>query len=238
MARTVNEQEYARKRDEILDAAMGIIFSKGYERMTIKDIIAALRISSGAFYHYFDSKPALVEAFIERIGRVSEQPLLPIISDPHLSAPEKLRGYFATFDQLRRVNMADVVEMSRFWYADANALVRQKVEEAVVEQRAPLLARIVRQGVEEGVWASAHPDQAGEVLMSLVKGMEDTFVRLLRSARKGDDGTECVEAILATHVAYMDAIERYLGAPSGSLQRADVESVRAWVNAMTEEEGE
>ena len=54
MARTVKEQEYAEKRNDILDSALRLVYSKGYERMTIQDIQADLQISSGAFYHYFE----------------------------------------------------------------------------------------------------------------------------------------------------------------------------------------
>lgn len=53
MARVVKEQEYSQKRNDILDAAVRLIYTKGYERMTIQDIQADLKISSGAFYHYF-----------------------------------------------------------------------------------------------------------------------------------------------------------------------------------------
>ena len=67
MARKVNEQEYAEKRNEILEAAQRLVFTKGYERMTIQDLQAELKISSGAFYHYFGSKPAVLEALAERM---------------------------------------------------------------------------------------------------------------------------------------------------------------------------
>ena len=35
MARVVKEQEYAAKRNEILDAAQRLIYSKGYTQMAI-----------------------------------------------------------------------------------------------------------------------------------------------------------------------------------------------------------
>ncbi len=233
MARTVNEQEHARKRSEILDATMRLIFAKGYERMTIQDIIADLRISSGAFYHYFDSKTAVLEAFVERIREGSQEPLLPVVDDPHLSALEKLRGYFATFDRLRREQRANVVEMGRVWYRDENALVREKVEAAVVQQRAPLLTQIVRQGVREGVFTTAYPDQAGEVVMSLLRGMENTHARMLLSYEKEPDKPDLVERIVTTHAAYMEAIERVLGAPQNCLHRAGAAEVEAWVTPGT-----
>jgi AcrR family transcriptional regulator len=232
MARTVKEQEYAEKRNEILNAAQRLVYTKGYERMTIQDILADLQISSGAFYHYFDSKPAVLEAFIERIKEETEKPLLPIIHDPHLSALEKLQGFFATLDRLRIAHKADVVRLGRVWYTDDNAIVRQKVDEAVLEQRAPLLTEIVRQGVREGVFTTAYPNQAGEVILSLLQGMGNAHARLLLSVDRETDEQRRVEEIVAVHAAYMDAVERVLGAPPNSLYRTDAEAVKVWVAAL------
>ena len=59
MARIVNEAAHTARRNAILDAAQRAIITKGYEQMAIADLLSELRISSGAFYHYFDSKPAI-----------------------------------------------------------------------------------------------------------------------------------------------------------------------------------
>src|ERR1700690_3102945 len=101
MARVVKESEYAAKRNDILDAAQRLVFTKGYEQMSIQDILEALSISKGAFYHYFDSKPALLEAFIERGEDALEQLFRAIVDDPALSAVEKLQRFFGTLDSLR-----------------------------------------------------------------------------------------------------------------------------------------
>jgi len=235
MARTVNELEHARKRDEILDAAMRLILAKGYEHMTIQDIITALGISSGAFYHYFGSKPALLEAFTERIREGSQEPLLTIVHDPHLSAIEKLQGYFAALGSLKVERRATVIEVGRVWYRDENAIVREKVEAAVLQQRAPLLAQIARQGVQEGVFTTSYPDHAGEVVMSLLQGMENAHARLLLSSEKERDVARAIEEVITTHAAYMEAIERVLGAPPNYLYRLDAEAVKMWVAPKTED---
>ncbi len=60
MARIVRPEQYAAKRVEILNAARRLMFSKGYERMSIQDILSEVRISSGAFHHYFASRGALL----------------------------------------------------------------------------------------------------------------------------------------------------------------------------------
>jgi len=203
--------------------------------MSIQDVLDEVQISSGAFHHYFDSRGALLEAFVERVKQEAEKPLLPIIHDPNLSAIEKLQGFFDTLDRLRTVHRADLVRLARVWYTDANAIVRLKVDEAVFQQRAPLLTEIVRQGIREGIFTTAYPDQAGEVMMSLLQSMGDTHARLLLSlGQKRDDDQRLIEEIVATHAAYLDAIERVIGTPPRSFSRTDVEAVNVWVAALRE----
>jgi len=60
MARTVNPEAVAAKRREILNAAGRLVLSKGYEQMSIQDILNEVQMSSGAFHHYFDSRGALL----------------------------------------------------------------------------------------------------------------------------------------------------------------------------------
>lgn len=232
MARTTRPEAVAAKRKEILDAAQRLVFTKGYEQMSIQDILKDIQISSGAFHHYFDSRRALLEALIEQIKQESEKPLLPIIHDPSLSAIEKLQGFFDVLDRLRTTHKADVVRLGRVWYADDNALVRLKVDEAVLEQRAPLLTEIVHQGIREGIFTTAYPDKSGEVILSLLQGMGNTHARLFLSFDQEHDDQRCIEGIIATYDAYMDAIERVLGVPPDSLRRIDTEAVNVWVEAL------
>src|SRR5215467_13975135 len=122
MARSVKEEEYAAKRNEILDVAQRLVFTKGYEQMSIQDILDALAISKGAFYHYFDSKPALLEAFIERGQEILEQTFRAIVDDPHLSALDKLRRFFSVLEGARLANQAFLTDLAHVWFADENAI--------------------------------------------------------------------------------------------------------------------
>ena len=53
-------------RRRIVDAAAELIFEQGIAHTTIEDVRAAADVSSSQLYHYFDDKPALVRAVIER----------------------------------------------------------------------------------------------------------------------------------------------------------------------------
>ena len=186
MARIAKPEEFASKRNAILAAAQRLVFTKGYEHMSVQDVLTDLQISGGAFHHYFDSRGALLDALIERIERESARPLLPIVHDPHLTAIQKLQGFLSALDRLRSKRKQEVIEAARVWYTDGNAIVRQRVDEALVTQRAPLLTEIVRQGLEEGIFTTSFPDQAGEVLMVLLQGMGDAHARLFGLSRYQD----------------------------------------------------
>ncbi len=229
--RTVNQEEYAAKRIEILAVVQRLIYTKGYEKMTIQDIRRELDMSNGAFFHYFDSKLAVLEAFIEQIQEETEKPLLPIIRDPQLSAIEKLQSFFGNLERLRLAQKTSVVNLLRVWYADDNVIVRQKVDDAVLRQRAPLLAEIVRQGIRERVFTTPYPDQAGEIILSLLRSMSNSHAKLLLSLEHEHDEQQCIKNIVTTHAAYMDAIERVIGASTPSLYRVDAEAVKVWVTA-------
>jgi AcrR family transcriptional regulator len=232
MARIVKEEDYAVKVNEILDAAAHLLYTKGYDRMTIADILDALQISKGAFYHYFESKAAVLEGFIERMNQHAAAALLPIIHDPELMAVEKLEHFFGTLDRMRMAHQTTVLELLRVWFADDNAIVRQKVNDSVIEQRAPMLVEIVRQGIAEGVFNTPHPDQSGELLLSLIQGMGNSHMKLMLSLDEGADPDQVAQGVLAAHEATMEAIERVLGAPSHALQRITIDQVRVWVDIM------
>ncbi len=152
MARTIKQQEYAEKRNDILDAAQRLVYSKGYERMTIRTSSPICIFPAGPFITTFDSKQAVMVALAARMQNDMEQRLQPIAQDAHLPATEKLQRAMATILRREISENAEtlIIALLRVWFSDENALVRSKVDEARVERFAPLLTEIVRQGIREG----------------------------------------------------------------------------------------
>jgi len=223
MARIV--KAHAVRRNEILDVAQRLIYTKGYEQMTIQDILDNLQISKGAFYHYFDSKQALLEAIIERMQQEVEQILLPIVQDPQLPALEKLHRFFATVSSWKAARKDFFLALLRVWYRDDNAIVRQKLRTTGTTWLAPWLSAIIHQGVEEGVLTTSYPDWVGEVALVLVMELGETLGRLLLSFDPEHDDLLRIEGTVAV---YTDALELVLGAPKDSLQIVDAETLSEW----------
>ena len=225
MARTVHEGKYTVKRQEIIDAAQRLVYTKGYDQMSIQDILNELHISKGAFYHYFDSKGDLLEALIERMRHEAEPIVLPIINDPALPTLDKLHRFFDTAARWKTARKEYLLALLHVWYADENALVRQKSTADVIKWFAPLLSGVIRQGAQEGVLTTSFPDQAAEIVLSLLQGLGDTFKDLLFGSEPPADKMRGAEAVVA---AYNDAMERVLGAPPGSLNLIDTDTLNEW----------
>ena len=226
MARIVNEAAYTARRNAILDAVERAVETKGYEQMAIADLLAELQISSGAFYHYFDSKPALLEALVERMGESISQLVLPIVQDRQLSALDKLQRFFATLDHHKRAHKRLVLAFLHIWYGDENAIFRHKLYRARVRRFTPWLEEIIQEGVEEGVFQTPYPDQAARVVISLLEDLGYATAELLLSQERSQDDLPRLQRIVE---ATAFALERVLGAPEGCLQHTSREGLELWL---------
>lgn len=226
MARIVNQQVHASRRNTILDAARRAIVTRGYEQTAISDLLDELGISSGAFYHYFDSKPNLLAALVERMADGIDEIVLPIIHDPSLDALAKLNRFFATLDRLKLDNKAVLLAYMRVWYADDNAIVRHKLHAARVKRFTPWLEEIIHQGIGEGVFTAPYPDQTARIILALLEDLGFATSELLLSEERSQDDLPYLQRIV---LATADALERVLGAPPGALQPSWSGDLSPWL---------
>lgn len=226
MPRIVKEEDYTAKRNEILDAARKLVYTKGFEAMSIQDILDGVKISKGAFYHYFDSKQSLLDGLVDRMMDEADQVMSPVLEAAHLSATEKMRRYFDAGSRWKVDQKPFMLNLMRVWYDDANALIRHKHEAAFVKHFSPKLAGLIRQGVEEGVFSTKYPDQFAGTMLGLSRGLEDKIVGLLLADHPPPDAEQQLERIVG---AYYESLERILGAPAGSLSTGSLDVVKEWL---------
>lgn len=230
MARVKKEEEHTAKRNEILDAALQLVYSKGYEKMTIQDILDRIQMSKGAFYHYFDSKTAVLEAIVERMAIEQVEPMFrSMVEDPHLTALEKLHRYFQMSTYWKTSNRAFLTQLMKTWYSDENALTRQKMLAMTVQYVGPFFTKIIKQGIQEGIFTAPHPEVASRVIINLIYDLSYTSGHLFMSAEAGQP--QALEEATTLFAAYSDVMERILDAPKGSIQPMTDEALKAWFSA-------
>jgi AcrR family transcriptional regulator len=225
MPRTLDPAAHALRRDAFVDAAQRLIQTAGYEQMSVQDVLDELDASRGAFYHYFDSKVALLDAVVERMVDAATATVAPIADDPDLPALHKLMGVFSGIGRWKAERKELMMAVVQVWFSDENAIVRERLRQRTAVRLTPLLTRIVRQGMAEGVFSVGSAEHAAVVLISLIHGGSETAGRLLVARQAGAISLEEVERTIA---AYTEAYERVLGLPAGSWTTFDTAALRLW----------
>jgi AcrR family transcriptional regulator len=230
MARTVDETAQQAKLNEILDCAQRLIYTDGYEEMSIQDICTSLGMSKGAFYHYFASKPALMEALLNRTSQQAVDLIFPILDDPDLPALEKLTKFYDHANNWKAEQKPYMMAIFQAWYKDENAIVRQKLVANFSERFNAPLTRVFHQGIEEGVFHPSVPEMAAEVVYTLMLQMSDSCGQLLLELTTNPDSPEdkVADHMASVIRAYTDAIERVLGAKPGSIHLVDMDMLMKW----------
>src|SRR3979490_670226 len=146
MARTVNATLRTVRRDAFLDVAQRLVQTKGYEAMSVQDVLDELEASKGAFYHYFDSKQALLEAVVDRFADGAMAGLAAMLAGPSLPALRKLEKVFAGIARWKADQKELVLAIMEVWNSDGNAIVREKLRRMTASRLRPLLSTLIRQG--------------------------------------------------------------------------------------------
>ncbi len=118
-----------------------------------------------------------------------------------------------------------MLELTRVWLSDENTLMRDKMWQHLMLRLTPLLAAILRQGDDEGVFAVASPEDTARVLVALLHGLNDLAVRTFVKRGEGGVSLAGVEAMVAAH---LEAMERILGVSAGTLTLVDGSLLREW----------
>lgn len=220
---------YDERYDEFLDVAQALFFSKGYERTSVKEIINAVGVAKGTFYHYFDSKvdllEALVEALIEQLYGQVQEIVDTVLGDGSMSGAQKFEQLFVQIGSWKVDNPEYVRESVRVYYQDENVLFRTKMVEAATEKMAPLFAGAIRQGVAEGSFDVAYPDEAARLVFVLNQTFSEAVVRMMLAGERREAAVRLMEPRLET---YARSVERILGAEEGSLDLIRMEHVVVW----------
>ena len=225
MARTLDPEAHAVRRDVFVDAAQHLIQTKGYEQFSVQDVLELAEASKGAFYHYFESKDALVDAVVDRMADQATVRVAPVLDDPSLPASRKLERLFGGMAEFKAERKDLVLGILRIWLSDDNAIVREKLRRLVAARLTPWLERIVRQGIAEGTFSSRHPEFLARVLVTLVQGMSELASELWVDRQTG---AVTLEEVKRTFDAYLEAFERMVGAPPGSLEFLDEPTIEFW----------
>ena len=155
-------KEYDERKNEILDAAEKMFRQKGYDKCTVQDILKEVGIARGTFYYYFESKEEVLVATVSRYKDIVIERADEILRLDDMSPDEKL---MRTFLAMRLSDKLDDVLLDNM-HKQENALLHQKTWSLIVEALAPILVKIIEEGVRKKVWHCRYPLQYMQIFLA------------------------------------------------------------------------
>ena len=148
----------------ILDASLDLFTTKGFDNVTIQDIVDNLGgLTKGAIYHHFKNKSEIFDAVVDRQRR-EYSIFADVAREADLSGLERLRMF------LRRY-LSDSSHRSVYHAADSsasNSAVLVKEMKDVIQVIAPYVRRFIEMGNSDGSLEVAYPKQVAEIAVFLV----------------------------------------------------------------------
>lgn len=223
MARVIKAPD--ERRSEFITAAQGLFYTKGYESTSVNDLIAAVGVSKGAFYHYFDSKQAILEALVDDMLSQYQTLVGGLIIEPGLDAISKWNLLLEVTNQWKIEQKEALISFAQIINMDENLPLKNKLMTKSSKLLASDYAVIIQQGVDEGVFETQDPNVVAELVVAVLRTFSDGLTELLlHPDTKGQSLQYAINKTTATQAS----VERILGAPKGSLSLIDRATLAAW----------
>jgi AcrR family transcriptional regulator len=185
---------------EIIDVTRKLINEKGLLNTSTNDIARTVGISRGTLYHHFESKEAILDALVDQISTEIYKRAREIAQDKSIPVLERM---IKTVLSLNIGSGSDQVILEHL-NSPNNIFLHQKVQKDMLHTIPGILAIIVEDGNEEGIFNTKHPYECMEMLVAYISVAFD------------DDSNERSENDdLNKLIALISNLERMLGAQEG-----------------------
>lgn len=189
----------AERRAEIVRTARALFLTKDYDKTTMQDFMNHLGIAKGTIYHYFKSKEELLEAVVEDIVSQHIEEMNILIQETSGNAMQKIQ---ALIEAGNKVAAPSVLEKL---HERGNEAMHTRLLVATLMKQAPIYAKLIQQGCEEGLFQTNFPLECAEFILSAIQFLTDLGI---------SPWTE--EDLIRRKRAFPKLIEQLLQAPPNS----------------------
>lgn len=163
------DKEYINHKDSVIKVAEELFFKNGYGKTTISQIIKEVNIAKGTFYYYFQSKEEVLDCIVEKHIKFLINKANEVKANNQLTLAEKIIGIIQS-QKLESVEEQKILEEI---YRPENALLQQKIRNKLIETLSPILAEIVIEGNEKGIFKAEYPLEYMAILLSATTVLTD-----------------------------------------------------------------
>jgi AcrR family transcriptional regulator len=212
MARTVKSHD--ERKSEILDTAQMLFYKNGYENTSVAQVIEAIDIAKGTFYHYFKSKAELLDQIVERIAANIDAIIDKVLEEPEENAIVELNNIYREIGQYKAMEKNVLIMMTKALYNDNNIILLSKLTKRRFETVAPRLAQVIVRGKKEGVFNTGVPDIVASLILNMGAPLSNEFAKYVLDDQLNENSKK---EYMQLCDCYEKAVERVLGASEGSI---------------------
>jgi AcrR family transcriptional regulator len=153
------------RKSELIDVAECLFMASGYEQTAISDIVREVNVSQGAFYYYFASKEDILLAVLKKNILIMERDLQEIADRECL-------------DEAIRINcMANCIlhftgsgkKILGYVHQEKSGTLHKKLTKVnPFSNIAPIMAKVISEGVQKGRFDVAQPIETSYLLIVLL----------------------------------------------------------------------
>jgi AcrR family transcriptional regulator len=205
------------RRAELIAVAQALFFERGYEKTSVEEIISRAGLSKGAFYYYFPSKEAVLEALAEQMAQESAAQALTIVADPTLNGYERLDLFLKHNRRLKVERAPEALALFEALFRPENIALYHQVFMRMSRVLAPVVAQILQHGMDDGSFLPGDAQVMAEILLGLTTTTHDTVAALMEA---GSEATfqAAAAAFQRRWTTQGIVVDRILGLPEGSIQ--------------------
>ena len=176
------------KYEQILDALQNLMESRSIQSISVSEIAQTAGMGKGSIYYYFPSKDAILDALIERNYEKPLETAKTLAGQTEISPFTRMAMIFqacrSSSSEFLRQEEKEPVSLTG---AQEHAFIHQKYMAHLISELKPVLAEIIRQGIDSGEIHFSDPAALAEiVLIVLTVKLDNTLVP---SSRDGIEGT-------------------------------------------------
>ncbi len=220
------------RRQAILDTAERLFYENGYERTSVQDVLDAMDMSKGGFYHHFESKLSLLEAICQQRSESGYQKCEAQVLACRGNAVEKLNLLFEQGFFFGQGSMDFIGLMVRVIYRDGCVQLKDALQKSLMRQYLPLATRIIHEGIQDKLFYNPNPDAIARILLMLNNCMTDEVAEAISRIEDENAALDALDLI----GAYRGSVELLLNAPYGSVRLLELERAAEIIKAMFEQD--
>ena len=220
------------RKEAIMRTAEKLFFEKGYGDTSIQDILDAMSISKGGFYHYFDSKNALLEEICRQRSARDIARLRAELFSNKFTPVQKLNLLLSALNLFSREEPGYAALMLRVSYVEGDVHFRDQLRSFMLDSLRPMVDEVLREGMADGSFFTRDPGNLGRLILMLGYDVNDEVCRILAAE---SDNLDCVIRIMDLMDAYRESIETLCGAAFGSILLFNLEQLLASFRQTAEE---